>query len=253
LAAALPWRDRIVIIAALAAVSALSWFAMWRQMRPMAEMADMAPATFAPWQWSDFALNAAIWWAMMPGMMLPSAAPMILTFAAINRNKRARGQPFVPTTVFTAGYLVAWGLFGIVAALADWGLERAALISPLTASLAPGLAAGLVIAAGLYQLTPLKAVCLKHCRSPLAFVLHHWREGGAGALRMGLAHGFYCLGCCWLLMVLLFAIGLMSLTGMGAISILVLAEKLLPAGRHVGRIVGLLLLGVGIFLIVRLA
>jgi predicted metal-binding membrane protein len=189
---------------------------------------------------------------MMPGMMLPSATPMILTFAAINRNKRARGQSFVPTTVFTAGYLVVWGLFGVVAALADWRLERAALISPLTARLAPDLAAGLVVAAGLYQLTPLKAVCLKHCRSPFAFVLNHWRDGVAGALRMGLAHGFYCLGCCWLLMALLFAIGLVSLTGMGAISALVLAEKLLPARSHVDRIVGLLLLGAGIFLIVRL-
>jgi len=118
------------------AVSALSWFAIWRQMQPMAEMADIAPPAFAPWQARDFVLNATIWWAMMPGMMLPSATPMILTFATIARNKRSRGQPFVPTTVFTAGCLVVWGLFGVVAALADWLLERTALILPLTARLA---------------------------------------------------------------------------------------------------------------------
>lgn len=240
-------RDRIVVAAALAAVAALSWLYLWLQIEPMAGM-DM-PTTFAPWRAADFALNAAIWWAMMPGMMLPSAAPMILTFAAINRSKRARSRPYVPTAVFAAGYLLAWGGFGLIATLADWALEQAALISPATGRLGPALGAVVVIAAGFYQLTPLKSVCLHHCRSPFDFVLNHWREGAAGALRMGVEHGLYCLGCCWLLMALLFAAGLMSLVWMALIALFVLAEKLFPAGPWIARGSGLALLGIGAYLL----
>jgi predicted metal-binding membrane protein len=212
----------------------------------MAGMMEMA--ALAPWTAADFALNAAIWWAMMPGMMLPSAMPMILTFAAINRNKRERGQPYIPTAVFTAGYLAAWGLFGVFAAFADWGLERALLIAPATGRLG-AVAGGLVVtAAGLYQLTPLKSVCLRHCRSPFAFVLNHWRDGTAGAMRMGIEHGLYCLGCCWLLMALLFAAGLMSLFWMAAITIFILVEKLFPAGQWIARGGGVAMLGAGVYL-----
>jgi predicted metal-binding membrane protein len=249
-AAASPRRDRIAVIAALAVISALSWVYVYRQMQPMAAMSQMAmPARFAPWQWGDFALNFAIWWAMMPGMMLPSAAPMILTFATINRKKRERGQLFVPTMVFTSGYLIAWGFFGIAATLADWGLQRAALVMPATQSLTPILAAVVIIAAGLYQLTPFKSACLAHCRSPFDFVLNHWRDGVAGALRMGIEHGLYCLGCCWLLMALLFALGLMSLLWMAAIAVFVLVEKLLPAGEWIARIGGVAMLGFGLYLL----
>jgi predicted metal-binding membrane protein len=218
-------------------------------MQPMAGMAEMGlPAGFAPWSATDFALNLALWVAMMPGMMLPSAAPMILVFATVNRQKRVRGQPFVPTMVFASGYLAAWALFGLAATLADWGLERMALLLPATQRLAPAAGAAVFIAAGLWQLTPLKSVCLRHCRSPLAFVLQHWREGPAGSLRMGFAHGLYCLGCCWLLMALLFAAGVMSLLWMAAIAGFVLAEKLLPAGPWIARIAGVLMVGFGIWL-----
>jgi len=245
-------RDRVAISLGLAAVTALSWVYLYRQLGPMEGMADLAmPAAFVPWTAADFALNTAIWWAMMPGMMLPSAAPMILMFATINRNKRGRGQPFVPTMVFTSGYLIAWGLFGLSATLADWGLERAALISPLTGRLIPVLGAAVVTAAGIYQLTPLKSVCLTHCRSPFDFVLNHWHDGPAGALRMGLEHGLYCLGCCWFLMALLFAAGLMSLLWMAAITVFVWIEKLFPAGEWIARISGVAMLGFGIYLISR--
>jgi predicted metal-binding membrane protein len=239
-----------VIWSALAAVTALSWLYVYRQMGPMEGMADIAvPAAFAPWTATDFALNLAIWWAMMPGMMLPSAAPMILTFATINRRKRERGRPFVPAIVFASGYLIAWCLFGLFATAADWGLERAALISPLTGRLNPILGAIVVIAAGIYQLTPLKSVCLTHCRSPFDFVLNHWREGAAGALRMGVEHGLYCLGCCWFLMTLLFAAGIMSLLWMAAITILVFVEKLFPAGQWIAAGSGVAILGFGIYLL----
>jgi predicted metal-binding membrane protein len=249
-AAVLLLRDRLAVWLALAAVTALSWLYVYRQMGPMEGMADIAmPAAYVPWTAADFALNMAIWWAMMPGMMLPSAAPMILTFAAINRHKRRRGQPFVPTMVFTSGYLIAWGVFGIFATLADWGFERAALISPLTGKLTPILGAVVVTAAGIYQLTPLKSVCLRHCRSPFDFVLNHWRAGTAGALRMGVEHGLYCLGCCWFLMALLFAAGIMSLLWMAAITVFVFVEKLFPGGRWIARISGVAMLGFGIYLV----
>lgn len=245
-------RDRVVIASALAGVTALSWLYIYLQLRPMAGMEDAAmPAVLVPWTAADFALNFAIWWAMMPGMMLPGAAPMILTFAAVNRRKRERGQSFVPTAVFTLGYLIAWGLFGIIATIADWGLERATLISPTTQRLSPALGAIVVIAAGIYQLTPLKAVCLSHCRSPFDFVLNRWREGLAGALRMGLEHGLYCLGCCWFLMVLLFAAGMMSLLWMAAIAVFIFVEKLFPAGPWIARASGVAMLGFAIYLLTQ--
>ncbi len=249
--AALPRRDRIVIAAALAAITALSWLYMYRQMQPMADMAEIMPATFAPWHAADFALNFLFWWAMMPGMMLPSAAPMIMMFAAINRKKRGRAEPYVPTAVFTAGYLAAWGVFGAVATLADWGLERAALISPATGALGPLLAAAVLAAAGLYQLTPLKTACLAHCRSPLDFVLNHWHDGPTGALRMGFEHGLYCLGCCWFLMALLFAAGIMSLLWMAVIAAFVLVEKLFPAGQWIARAGGLAMLVAALYLVLQ--
>jgi predicted metal-binding membrane protein len=246
---ALPLRDHVAILLALIGLAAISWLYIYLQMSPMDEMA--MPVAFSPWTAADFALNVAIWWVMMPGMMLPSAAPMILTFATVNRRKRTRGQPFVPTAVFTTGYLTAWGLFGIAATLADWGLEQTALMSPMTQRLTPALGAALIVVAGVYQLTPFKYVCLTHCRSPLAFVLHHWRDGQAGALRMGFDHGLYCLGCCWFLMALLFAAGTMSLLWMAAITAFVLAEKLFPAGQRIARVSGLAMIAFGLYLLSR--
>jgi len=245
----LPLRDHAAILLALIGLAAVSWLYIYLQMSPMDEVA--MPVAFSPWTAADFALNVAIWWVMMPGMMLPSAAPMILTFATVNRRKRTRGQPFVPTAVFTTGYLTAWGLFGIAATLADWGLEQTALMSPMTQRLTPALGAALIVVAGVYQLTPFKYVCLTHCRSPLAFVLHQWRDGQAGALRMGFDHGLYCLGCCWFLMALLFAAGTMSLLWMAAITAFVLAEKLFPAGQRIARVSGLAMIAFGLYLLSR--
>lgn len=152
--------------------------------------------------------------------------------------------------VFTAGYLIAWGLIGVFATIVDWGLEHAVLIEPMSGGrLVPVLGAAVVIAAGIYQLTPLKSVCLTHCRSPFDFVLNHWRDGGAGAMRMGIEHGLYCLGCCWFLMALLFAAGMMSLVWMAAITVFVFVEKLFPGGLWIARASGVAMLGFGIYLI----
>ena len=247
--AGLRWGDRALVLGGLAAATAIGWFYMWRQMA-MGGMADMGmPAGFAPWTAQDLALNLLLWWVMMLAMMLPSAAPTILIFAAINRAKRQRAEPFVPTAAFTAGYLLAWAAFGTAATAAEWGLEQAALIAPATARVGPVLGALIVIAAGLYQLTPLKYACLSKCRSPFAFVIAHWRAGSGGALRMGIENGVYCLGCCWVLMALLFAGGVMSLLWMAALSAFVLAEKVVPAGQWLARASGVLMLGYGAYLL----
>jgi predicted metal-binding membrane protein len=192
-----------------------------------------------------------MWWVMMIGMMLPGALPMTLTFATVNRRRRELGTPYVPTAVFVAGYLLAWGAFSLAATGAQWWLEHAALMKPMR-HLASPLAGGLLfIAVGLYQLAPLKHACLRRCRSPLAFVLERWHDGTAGALRMGAEHGAYCLGCCAFLMALLFVGGVMNLLWAAAIAAFVLVEKLAPAGEAVARAAGLLAVGAGVWMVAR--
>jgi predicted metal-binding membrane protein len=186
-----------------------------------------------------------MWWIMMVAMMLPSAAPMILLFARFNRSQRDRGAPYVPTGVFALGYVLVWAAFSQVAVAAQWGLERSGMLSSMLASTSVTLGAALLIAAGLYQLTPLKYACLRHCRSPLFFIAHHWRPGEWGALRMGLEHGAFCTGCCWFLMALLFYGGVMNLFWIIGLALLVLLEKLAPAGHWVGWVVGVGLIAWG--------
>ncbi|MFI5001859.1 MAG: DUF2182 domain-containing protein [Reyranellales bacterium] len=244
--------QRVAIVASLAGLVALSWFYLFRLSADMyAAMAGMDRTMAMPPKGTvDLLLLLAMWWIMMIGMMLPSAAPMILTFASINRNKRARGQPFVPTALFTAGYLLAWAGFSVAATLAQWGLEHAALLSPMDMAIpSPRLGGVLFLAAGLYQLTPLKHACLNLCRSPFDFVANHWRDGAGGALGMGFAHGLHCLGCCWVLMVLLFVGGVMNLAWVAALAAVVLAEKLFPPGRWIARASGLLLAAYGVWLL----
>ena len=192
-----------------------------------------------------------MWWVMMAGMMLPSALPMTLTFATVNRRRRELDTPYVPTAVFVTGYLLAWGGLSIAATAAQRALEHAALLSPEMRLVSP-FAGGLVfIAAGLYQLTPFKHACLRRCRSPLAFVLEHWQEGTAGALRMGAVHGAYCLGCCALLMALLFVGGVMNIVWAAAIAAWVVLEKVLPRGEVLARIAGVAAIAVGAWMLAR--
>jgi predicted metal-binding membrane protein len=187
-----------------------------------------------------------IWVTMMAAMMLPAAAPMVLTFARVSRHRAELGRAaYVPTWIFLVGYLLAWTGYGLVA----YGTYR--LIMELdTGFLAwddggPWVAGGAIAAAGLYQLTPLKEICLRHCRSPLHFVLHGWKEGRVGALQMGFVHGAYCVGCCWGLMVVLFAVGVMSLTWMAIVAAIIFAEKVLPFGFRLSRALALALITLG--------
>lgn len=248
-------HDRIVVLAAMSALAVVAWLYMVHEARAMdatgvcqcAGMAMSGPDV-SPWAAGAILPLFLMWAEMMVAMMIPSAAPMILTFAMINRKRREQEKPFVPTGLFLLGYLIVWTAFSLVAALAQWALHGAALLSPLMKSSSPILAGTLLIVAGAFQWTPWKHACLKHCRSPLQFLLHDWREGPAGALAMGIKHGAFCAGCCWMLMALLFVTGVMNMLWVAAITLLVLLEKVAPPRWPMRHVIGLLLLAWGVWL-----
>jgi len=249
-------RDRALVLASLVGVAALAWLYLVKLALGMAEgdtslmgMGRMGAMDGTPWDGITFALMFVMWLVMMMGMMVPSAAPMILLCAVVKRKAAEKGQPIASANVFAAGYLIVWGAFAAVATTLQWGLHEAALLSPRMASTSPVLSGIVLIAAGLYQFTPLKRACLKHCRSPLHFLGHHWRKGTRGAVRMGIEHGLFCVGCCWVLMALLFVGGVMNLLWVAAIMVFVLLEKVAPYGVVIGRIAGAALLVAGTLLI----
>jgi predicted metal-binding membrane protein len=192
-----------------------------------------------------------MWWVMMVAMMLPSATPVLLLFARVQRKAHADAVPWVPAALFAAGYLLAWGGFSLAATALQWSLESARWLSPMLETTSRWLGAGVLLAAGLWQLTPLKARCLGHCRTPLSFLLGHWRDGPVGALRMGLEHGAFCLGCCWFLMVLLFFGGVMNLYWIVGLAVFVLLEKTIPLGHWLARMTGIALVIWGIAMAIQ--
>jgi predicted metal-binding membrane protein len=208
-------------------------------------MPGMEMGVLHPWRAIDFAMMFAMWSVMMVGMMLPAATPMALLYAGVVRKAARDGSVMPPTAVFVAGYLAAWALFSVVATAAQWALERAALLSPLLVANSPRLGAGILCAAGVYQLTPWKGACLARCRNPVQFMASHFRPGVRGALRLGFRYGLYCLGCCGVLMGLLFVGGVMNLVWIAALTIFVLAEKVFPLGAYGGRVAGLAMVGAG--------
>ena len=247
-------RDRYIVIAGLASITVLAWAYLFylapgmSSMDSLGEFGNMAMSGmsvgFGP---VSLVLMFLMWAVMMVGMMVPSAAPMILAFAGINRRRREQGNPYVPTAVFLSGYLLVWAGFSIAATWAQVGLIFAILgFSNLDSALLGGV---LLLAAGAFQLSPLKSVCLRHCRTPMGFITNDWREGYGGALLMGLHHGGYCLGCCWALMGLLFLLGVMNLLWIAALAAFVLVEKVVPAGEWVGRAAGVGMLAWGIWLL----
>lgn len=233
-------------MAALLGVSALAWLYL-------VAMAGMQGAGgLRPWTVADAAMMFSMWAVMMVGMMLPSATPMTLVYAQVAAKARREGSVLPPTGLFVAGYLLAWTAFSAAATAAQWGLDRGALLSPMLVAGSPRLGAALLVAAGLYQLSPWKDVCLRHCRNPAWFFASHWRAGPLAALRLGWHHGLYCLGCCWLLMALLFVGGVMNLLWIAVIALFVLAEKVTPRGLGGGRVAGVGLIVAGLALAVGL-
>jgi predicted metal-binding membrane protein len=242
-------RDRVVVLIAIACVTVLSWLYLLRLDRGMADMPGMTMPIAPPSLPAEVALTVAMWVVMMVGMMLPSAAPIILTFTALHRHKAAAAARWVPTLVFLVGYLLVWSGFALAASLLE--IVPARVVMPRPGSSNALIGGALFWLAGLYQLTPLKQVCLRHCRSPFAFLFNRWRDGLAGALRMGLEHGAWCLGCCWLLMALLLVVGAMNLLWVATLALLVLAEKLLRGGPWIARLSGVAAAGYGTWLIVQ--
>lgn len=245
-------RDRAVVATGLGGTALLAWLYLLRLDHDMPAMTMAAPmAMAAPWGPRELAAAFAMWAVMMVAMMLPAAAPMILLFAAVNRRRGAdHGRP-VPVAVFVAAYLVVWAGFSGLAALGQSGLQRAALLSDGNLAAAPWLGGVLLVAAGLWEFTPLKHACLARCQSPLAFIMTEWREGLRGALIMGLRHGIFCVGCCWALMGLLFVAGVMNLLWVAALTGVVLAQKLLPVGRLASWGTGAALLAWGLAVIAQ--
>jgi predicted metal-binding membrane protein len=249
-------RDRALVIAALVLVAALSW--LWTVLGAGTGMSalemtgmprDMA-MTPAVWTAGYAALMLLMWSVMMVAMMLPSAAPTLLLFARVGRPGEEAERAWVPTACFAAGYLAVWLAFSAIATALQWGLERSGLFSAMMATTVPWLGAAILIGAGAWQLTPLKQACLRLCRSPIGFLMTRWRGGRAGAFRMGLDAGAWCLGCCWFLMILLFFGGVMNLWWIGGLALYVLMEKLLPMGHWLSYAVGVGLIAWGAFLLV---
>ncbi|MGI9024155.1 MAG: DUF2182 domain-containing protein [Burkholderiaceae bacterium] len=247
-------KDRFAVLAALALICGLAWAYLLDMSRGMHEMDMGAGMAFMPnmeaWQPVDLAFVFAMWAIMMIAMMLPSAAPMILVFAAVSR-RVGPSRIAIRTAVFAAAYVAIWAAFSLVATLAQWGLLEARLVSPMMDESSPSLGGVLLVAAGIYQFTPLKDACLSRCRSPLSFISAHWRKGSRGAFAMGARHGLYCLGCCWLLMLLLFALGVMNLVWVALLAAFVLLEKTLPNAAWFRRVGGVVFIAWGIALLVR--
>jgi predicted metal-binding membrane protein len=226
--------------ALLVAAALVCWILVVAQMQGM----DAGPGT----DLGGLGWYLGIWVTMMAAMMLPSVAPMALLFAHVSRERSRRKLPgAAPTPIFLAGYLAAWTTYG----LAAYGVFRLVTwINPgflAWDDAGPYVAGGAIAAAGLYELTPLKQICLKHCRGPLHFIFHGWRKGPLGAVRMGVEHGAYCVGCCWGLMVILFALGVMSLFWMAVIAAVIFAEKILPHGIRLSRVFAVAFVTFGIW------
>jgi predicted metal-binding membrane protein len=260
-------RDRIIVAAALAALTALAWtYVLWLAAdMDMGEMEMtgfrmipagiglMAPAP-APWRAIEFVYVFTMWAVMMVGMMTPSAAPMILIYAKVGRQASAQGKPFAAAGWFAMGYLLTWTGFALAATTAQWALDRTTLLDPKMTSASQVFGGIVLIAAGVYQWTPLKDRCLAHCQSPLLFIQRHggFRRDSLGSLLFGLRHGAYCVGCCWILMALLFVGGVMNVLWIAAISAFVLIEKIVPVGRLISRIAGAGFVAAGTWLAVGL-
>jgi len=236
-------RDRVVVVAALLGVVILAWgYVIAGAGMNMHEMGGM-PMELQPTMWTPAyaAFVLVMWVVMMAAMMLPSAAPMILLYGTIARRRKLQCDMAVGAGSFGLGYIVVWAAFSLVAVALQFGLHHVALLSPMMSMTSRSVAGAVLVVAGVYQWTPLKQACLRRCRSPLDFLMTEWREGHGGAFIMGLRHGAYCLGCCWILMLLLFVGGIMNVAWIAGIAAFVLIEKVAPAGQWIGRAAGVVL------------
>jgi predicted metal-binding membrane protein len=262
-AEALLRRERVLVWLCLGLICLMSWWYLLAGAGTGMSTLAMTTWQFPPpiynssgdsaWPLAYWWLMILMWWVMMIAMMVPSAAPMILLYARVFRHNQKGQQAspvLAPTSAFLFGYLLAWLLFSVAASVLQWGLEQVGLVHGMMMwSNSHLLSAVFLLAAGAYQLSPLKNACLSHCRNPVSFLSAHWRKGASGALRMGVDHGLYCVGCCWFLMLLLFVGGIMNLVWIAGLAIFVLLEKLLPQGPWIARASGGLMLFSGAYLL----
>jgi predicted metal-binding membrane protein len=252
-------RNHLIILSGLVGVIVVAWVYIFHLAQTMTNPIamgmetqkglEMMKQTPQAWGVVAFLVTFTMWTVMQLAMMAPAAIPMVLMFSRINEQRHQQQSPFLLTVIFFLGYILVWTAFGAGATLTQWGLQTTELLSSMLVSTSPLLSGVILIAAGVFQFTPLKHACLARCRSPLGFFMTEWREGTKGALMMGLRHGSYCVGCCWLLMALLFVAGLMNLLWIALIAGYVLIEKVGPAGRWVSQVMGLLMVGWGIWLL----
>jgi len=240
-------RERILVLGGIVGLAGLAWLDLWRRAGDTAMGAAMP--RLMPWSFADLIAAALMWAVMMTAMMLPSATPMLLLFAGAQRKQRELSGMATPTALFAAGYLTVWLTFSLLCGSLQWALQALFLLSPHLATTSTLLGAAFLLLAGGYQLTSWKDACLLHCQSPLGFLLAHWREGRWGALRMGLHHGAYCVGCCWALMGLLFVVGVMNLLWVAVLAGFVLLEKAVARGPWPSRLVGIGLVGWGAYVL----
>lgn len=251
-------RERLWIGASLCGIALLAWaYTIYeaRRMNATGVCECLRMKMFAPelssWPVATLLPLFLMWAIMMIAMMLPGALPMILTFAAVSRNREKLGRPYAQLWIFVSGYVAIWCVFSVLAAVSQWRLHRQALLSPSMVSTSAWLGGSLLMAAGIFQFTRLKHACLRHCRGPLEFIMTRWRDGNAGAFRMGLEHGAFCTGCCWALMALLFVAGVMNVLWIAALTLLVCLEKMLPRQTRVSAATGVLLVVWGLSLFAR--
>ncbi|WP_454754641.1 DUF2182 domain-containing protein [Cupriavidus necator] len=254
-AAELISRDRILVWASIGVITVLAWgylFYLDHQMASALQydsmMAAMGMSTQRSWTGADVFLTFAMWVVMMAGMMTGSAAPVMLLYAGLHARQSGHRAPLI-VLPFGFGYLAVWVGFSACATLAQWALHENAMLSPVMAVSSQQVGGAILCLAGAYQLTPLKRVCLLHCRSPLGFLMTNWRDGKLGALEMGVRHGAFCLGCCWALMCVLFVTGVMTLLWVAMLALLVMLEKLGPAGAHLARFSGVAIIAVGVLIL----
>jgi predicted metal-binding membrane protein len=242
-------KDQLLILSGLAFITVLAWAYMFRMAWEMiGKGMDINLACLGHWGPGDLAHMFIMWSIMMVAMMIPSATPMIIIFAIVNRQRSNKQGPFIPTWVFVLGYLTAWTVYSALATMVQWGLHTAALFTHTLVITSPLLGALLLVAAGVFQWTPFRDACMTQCRSPFGFIMTEWREGHQGALIMGLKHGIYCVGCCWMLMILSFVLGVMNMLWMAALTAFMVLEKVTD-NKWISRIAGMILMVWGLWVV----